>query len=91
MSHATEAMREAINIAERLPEGSVWSVMVTHDTDCENSAAFNIYVTDDEQRGRIRRTLGLQQPDFESDDAEQHDNYPPQRITISIIEHKESK
>lgn len=88
MSAATEAITEALALANRLPSGTVWSVMVTDDTQSDNPAAFNIFVPDDEARGRMRQTLGLGTPDFEADDAEQHDNYSP-HVTVGIIEHKE--
>lgn len=90
MSAAREAIMEALALANRLPLDTVWSVMVTHDTETDNPAAFNIYVSDDVARGRMRQALCLGTPDYESDDAEQHDNYSP-RITLGIIEHKEKQ
>lgn len=83
-----QALDEAAALADRLPAGTRWSVMITEDTDVDNPAAFNLYVSDDMARGRMRLLLGLGPPDYESDDAEQHDQYSP-RITLGIIEHKE--
>lgn len=81
-------MHDASTLAQKLPPGAVWSVLLTHDTASDCPAAFNIFVEDDAARVAMRQHLGLKAPSWEDDDAEQHEYTP--RITLSIIEEKRS-
>jgi hypothetical protein len=84
MNPALEAMQDAFQLARKLPGGTCWGVLLTHDTEPENQAAFNIYVPNEDARVVMRQWLQLGLPSWENDTAESHDYTP--RITLSIIE-----
>jgi hypothetical protein len=86
MSPVKQAFQEAFMLFLILPAETVWSVTLTHDTEPENTAAFNLYVANEEERVKLRKHLKLGPPSWEDDVSEEH-TYTP-RITLSIIEEK---
>ena len=84
MSAATDAITEVLALANRLPLGVRWSVMITEDTAIDNPAAFNCWVSSEEERVSLRQRLSLGRPEWEGDDAEEH--ILSERIVFSIIE-----
>jgi hypothetical protein len=78
-----DAIYEVRALVERLPEGTIWAVTLTHDTEPGNAAAFNIWIDCDADRQYLRTLLGLGEPDWENEYAEEHE--VSKLVTVSII------
>jgi len=82
---ATDAVAEALALAHRVPARTVWAVTLTHDTNRDNLAAFNIYVECLADRLYLRQVLDLPLPSISTEIYEEYVQYTP-HLTLSIIE-----
>jgi len=85
MSETKWILRDINNLVRLLPAGTVWDVMITHDTDMSNTAVFNIWVTDKVARLAMRTHLYKMLPadwEYEKEEEHVHSSY----VTVAIRE-----
>jgi hypothetical protein len=74
-------MSVARGLIRCLPPSTTWSLFITNE---EADSVFNVFVTDEEQRVRMRKTLGITSPLI--DEGDDFETYKMDGLWLSIIE-----